>query len=163
MRFLRDNWIVIVGIISVELVVASSSWDWNYWSELTFDQDHKLKELKTDRPRIIQQLLLVIGGVAAFVLASWRTWTSHKQANAALEQVRVALRQADLAERTHNVDRYAKAAAMLDSEKTAVRQAGVFALLELGRADTKNSYTLVIKLLAGFAQRADSRGCARLA
>jgi hypothetical protein len=127
-------------------------WEWDYWSELTYDQGHKLKEIRLDRPKIIQQILLTVGGIAAFILAAWRTWTAHKQAQAALNQVQVALRQADLAERVHNVDRYTRAASMLDSDKTAVRQAGVFALLELGRADTLNFYSLVIRFLAGFVR-----------
>jgi uncharacterized protein YjbI with pentapeptide repeats len=152
-HFFADNWIVIAGLAFVVLVLVSASiWDWDYWSELSFDESHKLNAIKTDRTRIVQQFLLTIGGIAAFVLATWRTWTAHKQANTALAQVSVALRQADLAERSHNVDRFAKGAAMLDSEKVTVRQAGVFALFDLGDADTRNSYILVIKLLGGFAR-----------
>jgi hypothetical protein len=41
---------------------------------------------------------------------------------------------------------------MLDSEQIAVRQAGVYSLLELGRADAENWYLLVLKLLSGFAR-----------
>jgi TRAP-type C4-dicarboxylate transport system permease small subunit len=113
--FLTQNWIAIVGALLVAaLLIVGSVWNWDYWSELTYDQSHNLKEIKLDRPRIIQQLLLVVGGTAAFFLAAWRTWTAHRQAKAALRQVEVALRQADLAERAHNVDRYTRAATMLD-------------------------------------------------
>jgi uncharacterized protein YjbI with pentapeptide repeats len=151
--FLANNWILIAGAALIAaLLVISSIWNWDYWSALTLDQSHKIKEIKLDRTRIIQQFLLVVGGFAAFILASWRTWTAHTQAKAALSQVQVALRQADLAERAHNVDRYTRAANMLDSDKIAVRQAGVYTLLQLGRTDTANFYNLVIRLLAGFAR-----------
>lgn len=126
LTFLVENWVSLFGIIIIAaLLVIASIWNWDYWSELTFDQAHNLKEIRLDRAKIIQQLLLVGGGIAAFALAAWRTWTAHRQANAALEQVQVALRQADLAERAHNIDRYTRAANMLDSDKIAVRQAGV--------------------------------------
>lgn len=149
---LARNWIILVGLVILFLLMPVISAGWNYWSELTFDETGKLLKVTTDRTRIIQQFVLMIGGALAFVLATWRTWTSHKQAKAALEQVQVALRQANLAERAHNIDRYSKAAGMLDSERIAVRQAGVYTLLELGRADTPNSYMVVIKLLSGFAR-----------
>jgi hypothetical protein len=153
LRFFGNNWILIVGTTFVAaILVISSIWNWDYWSELTLDESHKIKEIRLDRTRIIQQLLFVVGGFAAFILAGWRTWTAHTQAKAALSQVQVALRQADLAERAHNVDRYTRAANMLDSDKIAVRQAAVYTLLQLGRADTANFYNLVIRLLAGFAR-----------
>jgi len=150
---LANNWISIIGLFLIGgLLVIASIWNWDYWSETTFDDSHKIREIKIDRTKIIQQLLLIVGGFAAFVLASWRTWTAHRQAGTALEQVKVALRQADLAERAHNIDRYTRAANMLDSDQIAVRQAAVYTLLELGRADTANFYNLVIRLLAGFAR-----------
>ena len=155
-KFLQNiasNWILISGVLLiVALLVIGSIWNWDYWSELTFDQSHSIKEIRTDRTRIIQQLLLVVGGVAAFILAGWRTWTAHTQARAALAQVQVALRQADLAEKAHNIDRHTRGANMLDSDKIAVRQAGVYTLLEIGRVDTANFYNLVIRLLAGFSR-----------
>ena len=89
-------------------------------------------------------MALLVGGALALLLAGWRTWTAHKQANTALEQTRVSLRQAELAERGQNIDRYATAANMLDSDKIAVRQAGVYALRELARVDADNYYLLVI-------------------
>lgn len=150
---LTDNWILIVGIFLIIILLAiASMWNWDFWSELTFDKSHNVKEIRLDRTKIIQQLLLIVGGFAAFALASWRSWTAHRQAKAALAQVEVALRQANLAERAHNIDRYARAANMLDSDKIAVRQAGVYTLLELGRSDTDNFYNLIIKLLAGFSR-----------
>jgi uncharacterized protein YjbI with pentapeptide repeats len=153
LQCVANNWILILGILLIfVLLVIGSIWNWDYWSELTYDQSHSIKEIKTDRTRIIQQILLIVGGVAAFILAGWRTWTAHTQARAALAQVQVALRQADLAERAHNIDRYTRGANMLDSDKIAVRQAGVYTLLEIGRADTANFYNLVIRLLAGFAR-----------
>jgi hypothetical protein len=152
-QFLTNNWIFFLGfLLVVGLLVIGSIWDWDYWSELTFDKSHNVEEIRTDRARIIQQILLVIGGTAAFILAAWRTWTAHRQAGAALDQVKVALRQADLAERAHNIDRYTRAANMLDSDKVAVRQAAVYTLFELGRADSANFYNLVIRLLASFAR-----------
>jgi hypothetical protein len=140
--------IVLLSVIALTVacvVLAATLAGWDYWSEISFDEQHRPTKITTDRTKIIQQFVLMIGGALAFGVAVWRSWTAHKQAN-------VALRQADLAERAHDIDRYAKGAGMLDSEQIPVRQAGVYSLLELGRADTGNLYSLVLKLLSGFAR-----------
>jgi hypothetical protein len=57
-----------------------------------------------------------------------------------------------LAERSHNVDRYAKAAGLLDTDKIVVRQAGIYALRELGQVDPAGSGRVCIQLLSGFVR-----------
>jgi hypothetical protein len=152
-RVLADNWILITGVVIVTIVILiGGSWDWRIFSEITYESSGGVKEVKTDRLKIIQNLGLFILALAGLGLASWRSLTAHRQANAALDQAKTALRQAEIAQSGQYVDRYAKAAQMLDSDRLAVRQAGIYALRELALVDPKNHKTLAIELLASFAK-----------
>ena len=70
----------------------------------------------------------------------------------ALNRTRTATRQADIAERGQNVDRYQKSSSMLSDEKASVRIAGIYALSELAKADPDNHYFPVQNLLCTFIQ-----------
>jgi uncharacterized protein YjbI with pentapeptide repeats len=143
-KLVAGNWIAVAGVAIVIVGIVAASTGWDYWAEQTF-RSGKLFEIKVDRPKIIQQLLLTGGGIAAFLLAFWRTWTAHQQA-------KIALRQTDIAEIGQSVDRYASAAGMLDSSRLSVRQAGVYALRELALADSKRHSSVVVQLLCGFCR-----------
>ena len=121
---------------------------WQSVSEVTYDPVGGVKEVRTDKVRIVQQILLTIGGVLALILAAWRTWTAHTQAQTGLKQVAIS-------ERGQHLDRYSKAADMLDSEKTIVRQAGIYSLRELAIADDA-SFPLTIQLLESFIKGHDA-------
>jgi hypothetical protein len=71
-------------------------------------------------------------------------------ADAALNQSKTAVLQAEIAENNQRFDRYARAAQMLDNENTAVRQAGIYLLRELALSDALAYLTLCTDLLAGF-------------
>src|SRR5262249_15657542 len=115
-------------------------------------RDGKLAETKIDRAKIIQQLGLLVLAVPALLFAVWRSWTAHQQARAALEQARIAADNAKLAERGQHVDRYQKAAAMLDSEQLSVRRAAIYALRELALSDPEGHLALTRRLLCAFAR-----------
>ena len=88
---------------------------------------------------------LVVGGVAAIVLAGWRSYTAKRQADAAHEQVAAA-------ERDSLDNRYQRAAAMLGDESPAVRMAGADALYFLGLNHPDRYAALVRMVLANFVQ-----------
>lgn len=146
-----DNWILISGVLVVLGIITMSTYlDWAHWSEVTYDASGKIKEVKTDLLKIIQQLGLFLLAIIGLGLAIWRSLTAHRQAQAALDQARTAFRQAENAERAQNVERYTRAAQMLESERRAVRQAGIYALRELALFDPKNHRVLAIELLSSF-------------
>src|SRR5258708_1117336 len=115
-----------------------------------------ITEIKIDRLRIFQQVGLFFAAVIGLALAIWRSLTSHRQAVASLEQSKTAIkqaetasRQAEIAENNQRFDRYARAAQMLDNDKSAVRQAGIYLLRELAIGDEKYR-DLCSELLASF-------------
>ena len=88
--FVANNFIALfLGVCLIELVIVAGYWNWDFWGEATY-HDGKLIELKVDRGRIIQQSLIVLGGIVALFLAIWRTWTAKMQADASLQQVTIA-------------------------------------------------------------------------
>lgn len=68
----------------------------------------------------------------------------------ALRRTSTATRQADLAERGQNTDRYQQAVNMLGNEKLSVREAGIFVLQALGETDADNHYFPVQNILCAF-------------
>ncbi len=112
---------------------------------------------------------LLIGGVIALGVASWRAWSADQQANAARDQVDTALqqvmtaqqqvrsaqRQADTAYQGLLNERYQKGAEMLGSDVLAVRLAGIYALGQLGRDHPAEYYVQVMKVLTAFVRHAD--------
>jgi pentapeptide repeat protein len=132
---------LVVGVAG--LAWLASSLGWEFWSEKIKTVDGV--EIKTDRLKIIQQFFLGFAAFAALVLALVRTAAAHRQAN-------TALRQTDIAQRSQHVDRYAKAANLLDSAQLPVRLAGLYALRELALADPEGSRTVCLQLLSGFTR-----------
>jgi hypothetical protein len=91
---------------------------------------------KNSRAETVRNLLLIIGIPLALWLA-YRTTTA-------------TTRQADLAERGRNTDRFQKAVHMLGDEKLSVRQAGIVALRELAASDSESYYCPVQNLFCSF-------------
>lgn len=133
------------GIIVVSLLAIAASWEWTYWSEQSFGPDGILQRTTIDRVRILQQLLLVPLGIAALALAIWRSWTAHQQA-------RAALRQTEIARIGQNAERFSRAAELLESDRIAVRNAGVNSLFEYARVDFPASYLRVQRTLCSHIQ-----------
>ena len=109
---------------------------------------------------------ILIGGVVALGVATWRARSADQQANAAQEQVNTALqqvttaqrqvesaqRQADTAYQGLLNERYQKGAEMLGSEILAVRMAGIYALGQLGEDHPDQYYVQIMKLLCTFVR-----------
>ena len=145
--FVANNFIALfLGVCLIELVIVAGYWNWDFWGEATY-HDGKLIELKVDRGRIIQQSLIVLGGIVALFLAIWRTWTAKMQADASLQQVTIA-------QKGQNTERYVKAVEMLSSGSATIRRAGLLALKEIATLDFPNSYLLVRQTLQAFIQDA---------
>jgi pentapeptide repeat protein len=145
-----DNIILVLGVAVIALLLlAAGTWHWDYWAEQTV-RNGVVVEIKIDRGRIIQQMGVLLLGVPALLFAIWRSWTAHRQAQAALEQSRIAAKNIELAERSQNVDRFVRAVGMLESERLAVRQAGIYAIHELVKADARNYVKVGQQLLNGF-------------
>jgi hypothetical protein len=151
-RLVTEYWIFIALVGGALLSATLFSLGWDFWAERTF-KDGKLYEVKSDRTRII----VVALAIPALTFAIWRTWTAHKQAKYAGEQARIAGENIKLVERGQNIERYSKAAQLLDSDRPAVRLAGIYALRELAISDPENSYALAMNLLAGYIRNTTER------
>jgi Pentapeptide repeats (9 copies) len=146
-QFVADNFILLfLGVCLIGLVVIAGYWNWDFWGETTY-HDGKLVELRVDRGRVIQQSLFVVGGFVALFLAMWRTWTAKLQADASLQQVRIA-------QKGQNTDRYVKAVEMLSTDSAIGRRSALLALKEIAILDFPNSYLLVRQTLQAFIQEA---------
>lgn len=108
-------------------------WTWEYWGGRP----------SPDRSGILRNFALIIAGGIGLGLAGWRSWTASSQA-------KTALLQAKLAERGQNTERFQKSAAMLSDERRSVRQAGIYALVELAIADPEAHYMIIQRTLRGF-------------
>ena len=146
-NFVANNFIALfLGVCLIGLLVIAGNWDWDFWGEATY-QDGRLVELKVDRGRIIQQLLIVVGGFVALFLAMWRTWTAKLQADASLQQVTIA-------QKGQNTERFVKAVEMLSSDSATERRAALLALKEIATLDFPNSYLSTRQMLQTFIQEA---------
>jgi uncharacterized protein YjbI with pentapeptide repeats len=157
LTFLRGTWVFLIffAILLAVLILATSA-DWGFWAERSYNPQGEITEVKIDHLKIVQQIGLFFAALIGLSLAIWRSLTSHRQAVASLEQSKTAIkqaetasRQAEIAENNQRFDRYARAAQMLDNEKSAVRQAGIYLLRELAIGDEKYR-ELCAELLASF-------------
>jgi hypothetical protein len=161
--FLRSTWVVLAfAFIFCSLLFLFSSLSWEFWAEHTFGPSGDITETKIDRLKIVQQCGLFVLAIVGLVLAVWRSHTAYRQANAALAQSNTAIRQTEIAENNQRFDRYARAALMLDSEKSAVRQAGIYLLRELALAD-RNYRVICTELLASFIRSRNVDGMEKMA
>lgn len=148
LAFLRSTWVVLAfAFVFGVLLFFFDSLSWDFWAERTFGPNGQLTETKVDHLKIIQQIGLFLLASCGLILAIWRSHTAYRQANAALAQSNTAIRQTEIAENNQRFDRYARAALMLDSQKSAVRQAGIYLLRELALND-QNYRTLAALCLA---------------
>ena len=92
----------------------------------------------------LRNLGLLIGGVAAMILAVWRS--------------RVAERQADTAQRTLLNDRFERGAEMLGNRVLSVRLGGIYALERLNIEHPEDYHVQIMKLFCAFVREpADER------
>jgi len=163
LSFLRRTWVGLTFAFAFfVLLFLFNSLSWEFWAERTFGSNGAITEIKIDRLKIVQQFGLFVAAIFGLGLAAWRSHTAYRQANAALAQSNTAIRQTEIAENGQRFDRYARAAQMLDNEKSAVRQAGIYLLRELALSD-QNYRALCAELLASFIRSRNSDGLEQLA
>lgn len=105
-----------------------------------------------DLSAVVRNLGLVAIGVIGMPFAIWRAMTAYGQSQAAIDQARIANRQADLAEKGLIIDRFQKGAQMLESNELSLRLAGIYTLRELATSDPDETYLLVLDLLCDFVR-----------
>ena len=110
-----------------------------------------------DRLERVATAGILIGGVIALVVASWRAWSANQQAIAAQRQVDTALKQTEVSQRGLLDERYQRAAEMIGSPEQFVRVAGIHALKALAYDYPDNYYVQVIGLLCGFVRTSPFR------
>jgi hypothetical protein len=97
-----------------------------------------------DRSQIIYQTALMLAGLIGLPLAIWRSFTAHRQADAALGQLKATeaqlantARQITLAEGGQMADRLHRGAEMIGSADPSLRAAGLATLLYVARDPNK--------------------------
>ncbi len=93
----------------------------------------------------IRNLGLVVGGVAAILLAVWRSRVAERQADAAHRQVETA---------EHGLlnERYQQGAEMLGSDVLSVRLGGIYALQRLANEHPQEYHVQIMRLLCAFVR-----------
>ena len=117
-------WLVVSGVLTI------LNWEW-------------LSAKEESNAATIRNLSLVVGGVAALVIACWRSVV-------AAQQVVVAQRQAETAERGLLNERYQRGAEMMGSEVPTVRLGGIFALQSLDEDHIEQYHVEIMKLFMAF-------------
>jgi hypothetical protein len=145
--FISTNLIALLGCRSViALVIIAANWSWEFWGEATY-KDGKITEIRIDHARIVQQWLIIGGGLVALLLAMWRTWTAKVQAD-------TSIRQVSISEHGQNIERFVKAVEMLSSASGTQRRAALIALNDIAALDLPTSYLGVMHTLRAFLEEA---------
>lgn len=131
------------GLLVLALHGPNIEWTWEYWGD---------NKGNFDRSAILRNFGLLIVAICGLLLASWRSWTAHRQADTANRQQKVFADQYRLAEKGQIVDRFQKGSAMLESNELSVRLAGIYALRELAMSDPEVTYITVQDLLCDFVR-----------
>ena len=153
-------WIALVVVVPVVGGVLS----WVFWDHL-HDGHESLSST-------IRNLVLVIGGVDAVILAVWRSRVAERQADAAHRQVEsarsqveaahhqveAAHRQVEAAQQSLLNERYQKGAEMLGSGVLAVRLGGIYALQRLANEHPPEYHVQIMRLFCVFVRNPTAEG-----
>ncbi|SNZ20934.1 pentapeptide repeat-containing protein [Cohaesibacter gelatinilyticus] len=132
---------ITVSLFSLNLML--NGWpDWSDWLDKLAKHEKATAALRN--------IGLIFLGIIGLGLAIWRTKTASDQRDIANKQAQTSIDQIRIAQQGQFADRYAKAAAMLSESELSVREAGIFALRELGFADPRGHYFPVQSLLCSF-------------
>ena len=105
--------VAVVGVVAVGIVLSAVYWD---WLQRGIGNSNNAES--------VRNIALVLGGVAAILMALWRSLVAERQAT-------VAQKQSETAERAYVNERYRQAASMLGDRELPVRLGGVLALERL--------------------------------
>ena len=132
-RFARAK-LGLLALLLLAAAVALGVWSLiNFWDWLQTGPDGPESGSTT-----VRNLGLVIGGVAAILLAVWRS--------------RVAERQAETAQRSLLNERYQQGAEMLGSGVLSVRLGGIYALRRLAEDHPEHYHIEIMKLFCAFVR-----------
>lgn len=99
----------------------------------------------------LRNLIFLIGGITAAIIAAWRAQVADEQAKTADEQAKTESKKADIAERTQITDRFARALEQLNNDNIYMRIGAIQALERIGY-DSEENVLGVLRLLAGFVR-----------
>jgi hypothetical protein len=135
MKYWRDNFYYVCAFalipffIGIYSIASNDFFSWEYWGANG--------DGKTVRSEVFRNFGLVAVALGALIVGSWRAYTANRQAN--------------LADRGHVTDRFAKAVEMLGAENSAtVRTGAVYALGRVARDSIKQDHIPVMQVLCQF-------------
>lgn len=97
----------------------------------------------TTRSEIFRNLGLALIAFVGLLFGVWRAWTAHRQAEASVNQAKVA-------QEGHITDRFTKAVEQLGSENVTVRIGGVYALKRIAQDSIVRDHISVMDVLTNF-------------
>ena len=143
-KFMKESegalWLA--GTIGVVLIGGILAW-W-FWDKIGGDAESFSTTLRN--------VALVIGGVAAILLAVWRSRVSERQAAIAQHQAETAQRQAEIAQHGLLSERYQRGTEMLGREILSVRLGGIYALQQLAEDYPEQYHLRVMRLFCDFVR-----------
>ena len=128
-----------IGVVLVGGILA-----WSFWDKIGGDAESFSTTLRN--------VALVIGGVAAILLAVWRSRVSECQAAIAQRQSETAQRQAEIAQHSVLNERSQRGTEMLGSEILSVRLGGIYALQQLAEDYPEQYHIRVMRLFCAFVR-----------
>ena len=132
----------LAGAIGVVLIGGILAW-W-FWDKIGGDAESFSTTLRN--------VALVIGGIAAILLAVWRSRVSERQTAIAQRQAETALRQAEIAQHTLLSERYQRGTEMLGREILSVRLGGIYALQQLAEDYPEQYHIRIMRLFCAFVR-----------
>lgn len=142
--FVREREWALWLAVTICVVLAGSILSWRFWGKLGGDTESFSTTLRN--------VALVIGGVAAILLAVWRSRVSERQAAIAQRQAETAQRQAEIAQHSLLSERYQRGTEMLGREILSVRLGGIYALQQLAEDYPEQYHIRVMRLFCAFVR-----------
>ena len=127
---------------AVGVVLIGGIFAWWFWDKLGNDTESFSTTLRN--------VALVIGGIAAILLAVWRSRVSERQAVIAQRQAETAQRQAEIAQHSLLSERYQRGTEMLGRDIISVRLGGIYALQQLAEDYPEQYHIRVMRLFCAF-------------
>ncbi len=136
-RFIRrwEGVLWLAGATGVVLIGGILAW--RFWDKIGSDAESFSTTLRN--------VAFVIGGVAAILLAVWRSRVSERQAD-------TAQHQAEIAQHGLLNERYQRGTEMLGSDALSARLGGIYALQQLAGDYPEQYHLRVIRLFCGFVR-----------
>lgn len=125
------------GLIALVMNAMGVQWTWAYWGASISNSPGSFTKLQ-----VLQGFALLVGGIATFALAAWRTGAASRQAHAANEQVRATFA-------AQQIDRARQIAELLENDKSEISQiSGITAAVELAMSDPERYYLRMASQIA---------------